>query len=206
MKGISRTAFQEAVSMRKIFWLATAAMFLVPALGWCRQPQSPAQTSAPQQESLGDAARRAREQKKEAPKSAKVFTNDNLPAAGAVPTTGPPSAEAAPAEGAEGAAPAGAAAPKNDEKAWRDRFAGLRQKLEQDQAELEVMQRELGVLNVQNYGDPVKAMQQQLTRGDINKKTADIEAKKKAIAADKQAIADAEDELRKSGGSSGWAR
>ena len=69
------------------------------------------------------------------------------------------------------------------------------------------MQRELGVDNVQfNGGDPMKAMQQQMTRDDINKKTADIETKKKQVAADQQAISDAEDDLRKSGGDPGWSR
>lgn len=193
--------------MRRILWLATAAFFVLPASGWCQQAQQQgqAQTPAPQQESLADAARRAREQKKEAPKAAKVFTNDNLPTAGGISSVGQAPAEEKPAPGAE-AAPGGAAPAKNDEKAWRDKFAQLHQKLEQDQAELEVMQRELGVLNLQNYSNPVEAMQQQLTRSDINKKTADIEAKKNDIAADKQAIADAEDDLRKSGGNPGWAR
>ncbi len=69
-----------------------------------------------------------------------------------------------------------------------------------------MMQRELGVLDVQYYNNPVKAMQQDLTREDINKKTSDIEAKKQQIEADKQAISDAEDDLRKAGGDSGWAR
>ena len=68
------------------------------------------------------------------------------------------------------------------------------------------MQRELGTLDVQYYNDPVKAMQQQLSRDDINKKTADIDAKKKQIEADQQAIDDAQDELRKAGGDPGWAR
>jgi len=45
-----------------------------------------------------------------------------------------------------------------------------------------------------------------LTRADINKKTSDIDAKQKQIQADQQAIDDATDELRKSGGDSGWAR
>ena len=50
-------------------------------------------------------------------------------------------------------------------------------------------------------------MQQELQpRSDINEKTAKIEAKKKQIDADQQAIADAEDELRKAGGDPGWAR
>jgi hypothetical protein len=198
--------------MRRILWLATAALFVLPASGWCRQAgqsqgQSRAQSSAPQHESLADAARKAREQRKEAPKAAKVFTNDNIPAAGGISSVGPAPAEEKPAEGAKAEkAPVGAAAPKDQEKMWRQRFANLRQKLAQDQADLDVTQRELGVLNLQNYNDPVKAMQQQMTRGDINKKTADIEAKKKAVEADKQAISDAEDDLRKSGGDPGWAR
>src|SRR5271156_598103 len=41
---------------------------------------------------------------------------------------------------------------------------------------------------------------------DINEKTDKIEAKKKTIEADQQAIADAEDELHKAGGDPGWAR
>jgi hypothetical protein len=45
-----------------------------------------------------------------------------------------------------------------------------------------------------------------LTRGDINAKTAKIDAGKQAVEADKQAISDAEDELRKSGGDIGWSR
>jgi hypothetical protein len=199
--------------MRRIIWLATAALFVLPAGGWCQQAaqshgQSQAQSSAPQHESLADAARKAREQRKEFPKAAKVFTNDNIPAAGGISSVGPAPAEEKPAEAAKSTpAPAGAAVPpKDQEKMWRQRFANLRQKLDRDQADLDVMQRELGVLNLQNYNDPVKAMQQQLTRTDINKKTADIDAKTKAIAADQQAISDAEDELRKSGGDPGWAR
>ena len=54
------------------------------------------------------------------------------------------------------------------------------------------MQRELGVLNTQFYPDPVQAMEQQLTRDDINKKTSDIDKMQDQIQADKQAISDAE--------------
>jgi chromosome segregation ATPase len=169
------------------------------------------QSYGPQAESLGEAARRAREQKKEAAKPARVFDNDNIPEQGNISTVG---TESEPASGdntasntASGEAPAGGAtAAPGDEKAWRERFAKLRDKLATDQHELEVMQRELSVLDVVNYPDPLKTLQQETTRGDINKKTADIEKQKKKIEADKQAIADAEDELRKSGGDSGWAR
>jgi hypothetical protein len=49
-------------------------------------------------------------------------------------------------------------------------------------------------------------MQQNLTRSDINTKTAKIDAGKLQVEADKQAISDAEDQLRKSGGDIGWSR
>ena len=92
------------------------------------------------------------------------------------------------------------------EKAWRERFAKLRTKLRQDEDALGVMQRELEVLNLQYYNDPNKAVQENLTRSDINEKTAKIDAGKQAVEADQQAIANAEDELRKSGGDIGWSR
>jgi hypothetical protein len=199
--------------MRKILpWAAAAAVLAIPASSRCQQnagqsnatTTTSSTTSAPQQESIADAARKAREAKKDAPKPAKVFDNDNLPASGGISTVG----GAKPAKDGDAATAdaTGTAKPAAGEKAWREKFAGLRAKLARDQADLDVMQRELGVLNVQNYSDPVKAMQQDLTRGDINKKTSDIDAMQKKIQADQQAIDDATDELRKSGGDSGWAR
>lgn len=205
-----------------------AALFLIAAPAWSRQddqqkpPQkqeqsaaspghskSQAQTPAAQEDPLAEAARKARQQRKEAPKAVKVFTNDNIPTAGGISAVGAaPATPAAAGEGNGAAAQAktnSKAAPPNGETAWRGRFATLRHKLEQDQSELDIMQRELGQLNVQYYPDPNKQMQQQLTREDINKKTAAIEEKKKQVAADQQAISDAEDALRQAGGEPGWA-
>jgi chromosome segregation ATPase len=207
--------------MRKFLWItlvgAIGAAIILPATTWCQQNQStdtastpqtialgPGQTSASQQDSLGAAARKAREDKKEAAKSVKVFTNDDIP------STGGGVAKASTPDSAVAAAPSGDAGANaslgKDEKAWRGKFAQLHSKLERDKQAVEVMQRELGVLDLQYYNDPVKAMQQQLTRSDINEKTAKIEAKKKEIEADQQAIDDAEDDLRKAGGDPGWAR
>jgi hypothetical protein len=208
--------------MRRFLWLtATAAMICWPSSGWGQQQSQPAQdpsaakqnqapaqpqsnanaasAPAPKQDSLAAAARKAREQRKEAPKATKVFDNDNIPTSGGINTVGGASAQ--PGQD-QGTAPSGAM----DEKAWRERFANLHHKLDQDQQELDILQRELGVANVNFYTDPVKGMQQGLTMEDINKKKAAIDAKQKAIEADKQAISDAEDELRKSGGDPGWAR
>jgi hypothetical protein len=169
----------------------------------------PPQTTDP----LVAAARKAREQRKDqaSAKPARVFTNDNIPTQGGVSAVGV--APAADNADGTGAAAAGTAAPASDkpaaaagESAWRERFAHLRKKLEQDQADVDLMQRELGVLDVQYYNDPVKSMQQGYSRSDINEKTDKIEAKKKTIEADEQAISDAEEELQRAGGDPGWAR
>jgi hypothetical protein len=167
--------------------------------------QATAPAPAPQQDSLAEAARRAREAKKEQPKPAKVFDNDNLPG-GTVSTVGKTDE---PKKDGDAGADANADDKKsggNAEKDWKEKFGVLRAKLARDQDDLQVMQRELGVLNLQSYSDPVKAMQQNVTRSDINDKVSAIDAKQKAIAADQQAISDAEDALRKAGGDSGWAR
>jgi hypothetical protein len=172
-------------------------------------PQLGVQSSG---DSLAAAARKAREAKKDqAQAGARVFDNDNIPKQGGVSAVGAEDASATPASdaSASGGAPApaaGATPGPNDEKAWRERFAKLRHKLDQDQDALDIMQRELGVLDVQYYNDPNKALQQNLTRSDINAKTAKIDTGKQQVEADKQAIADAEDDLRKAGGDIGWAR
>jgi hypothetical protein len=139
-----------------------------------------------------------------------VFTNDNLPTSGGISTVGQAPAPATPAAGS--ATPPGkqpgtpAAASGDDEAKWREKFAALRHKLEQDQQNLDLLQRELGTLNTQFYGDPNKQLQQQLTRSDIDKKTAEIDKAKDQVAADQKAIDDAQNDLRASGGEPGWGR
>jgi chromosome segregation ATPase len=209
--------------MRRVLLAAAAvlSMFTLPANGVAGQqvpastgerqsgagpaqaePSAPSAAAAPSQEdSLAAAARRAKEKKKDAAKPSRVFTNENIPTSGGISSVG-----AAPAAQSTPAAEASGSPKNNDEKTWRDKFAALHHKLEQDQQELEVMQRELGELNLQYYSDPMKAMQQELTRSDINAKTDKIDAKKKEIEADEQAISNAEDDLRKAGGDPGWAR
>jgi hypothetical protein len=217
--------------MRKLLFLVVTAVLVLPGNAWIQsaaqgqqsantpadKPQSSQKGQAPggtssaaqsasavgaPQDPVAAAARRTKEQKKSAPKSTKVFTNDDIPSSGEISAAGEDAASTEPTPGSEASAKPAA----NDEKAWRDKFAALRRKLDNDQQELAVMQRELSVLNLQYYPDPVKAMQQQYTRSDINDKTAKIDAKKKEIDADQQAISDAEDDLRKAGGQPGWAR
>lgn len=165
--------------------------------------QSSTAPPAPAQDSLAEAARKARERRKEESKTPRVFTNENIPTSGGISSVGAP-AESSSGEGTGTAKPA--ASSGSGEQFWRDKFAALRHKLEQDKENADVSQRELGTLSTQFYSDPNQQMQQQLTRSDINKKTAEIDKAKAQVDADQQAISDAEDDLRKSGGDPGWAR
>lgn len=213
--------------MRKISWIALAALFAAPVgVGAQQKSQSaPAQSSqasqapqesqskasAGQEDTLAAAARKAREERKNAPKAVKVFTNDNLPTAGGVSTVGQASAPATPEKNAKEAAASKAAPAANDAATWRAKFAKLRAKLQRDQNELSVMQRELGVQQMQYYnGNPQKAAEDQSSGQpmgeDYNKKRAAIDAKQKQVEADQQAIDDAETALRQAGGDPGWAR
>jgi hypothetical protein len=208
-------------------WLAVGAVMLSTPGAWGRQhaadppsasvettappaaqtsEQGQATPSAPQQDSLAEAARKARAQQRKESGVPKVFTNDNIPTSGGISTVGNAGAAAATGDTGAVTTTAKGTGSGNDEKTWRDRFTKLHAKLDQDKADVDVMQRELGVLSVQYYNDPVKALQQNLTRDDINKKTAAIDAKKQAVVDDQKAIDDAEDDLRKAGGDAGWSR
>jgi hypothetical protein len=201
---------REVNFMRRNIWLtALVAAFVIPALGTSRglaQGQSQDQSTsatASQQDPIADAARRAKEQKKDQTKTSKVFTNDDLPS-NSTPSPAA-SSSATPADKSVESAPGKAAT--SDEKMWRAKFARLNHKLEQDQSELDILQRELSVLNSQYYGgDPMKGLQQGLSQQEINAKRDKIDAKKKDIADDQQAIADAESDLQKAGGDPGWER
>jgi hypothetical protein len=213
--------------MRKaLIGLAALSALILPAASRAQQ-QDPAPQPAPQntsqaapptnssgaapQQSVADAARKAKEQKTDAqaaPKTPRVFDNDNIPTQGGISSVG--SSHSGGSDDSDktssGDTKANGGLSGKDEKGWRDLFAKLRKKQEQDEAELEIDQRELGVDNVQFYTDPVKGMQQGLTRSDINDKTAKIDEVKRRIEADKQAISDAEEQLRAAGGDSGWSR
>jgi hypothetical protein len=217
---------REVNGMRKGIWLvAVIAVLIMPQLSSAQQasqsaqtsqsssdkqaasqPKPPAQTTsqatAAKTQSLADAARKAREAQKNAPKAPMVFTNDNIP----MSSTGVSVVGQASSSDQSASSSAPAAADNNDEATWRKRFADARHKVDQDSAELSVLQREMGELNVQYYPDPTQALMQSVTREDLTKKQAAIDAKQKQLDADKQALSDLEDELRKAGGDPAWAR
>jgi DNA repair exonuclease SbcCD ATPase subunit len=190
-----------------------AASILLPGLCLGVLPALAQQQQQQTGDPVADAARKAREQQKAAPKPKKVYTDDDVKpatpsneggaAAGSGGAQGAPDNGQAAAAGGTGTAPTG----KEDaETMWRKRFADQRNKIAAAEKELDLLQRESEKAQVQYYSDPQKALMEQNTRKDINDKNAKIEQKKKEIADLKQQLSDLEDELRKSGGDSGWAR
>jgi hypothetical protein len=162
------------------------------------------------QVSLGDAARKAKEQNKN-PKPSKTFTNDDLSALHdkGISTVGQQQGATPPVAGDSTAAPAAAAKPaedKNSEQYWRKRFADLRTKIADTQKELDVLQRELNLAQREFYQDPNVALQQQHSRDEINTKTEKIDDKKKQLADLEQQLSDLTDELHRAGGDSDWGR
>lgn len=189
--------------------LAAFGLLGLPALAQQSQSGGSQQTSDP----VADAARKAREQQKTAPKPKHVFTDDDVRHStdtGSATPAGSQNAGDAKAgdQKGQGAQGTGAAGDKKDDPAttWRKRFNDQRNKIAAAEKELDVLQRELDKSQLQYYSDPQKAMQEQNSRQDINDKTAKIDAKKQEIANLKQQLSDMEDELRKSGGDPGWVR
>jgi hypothetical protein len=186
------------------------AAMLVPALSLgVLVAGAQAQSQQSTGDAVADAARKAREQKKDAPKPKKVFTDDDVKPASSSANAAAGAQNAG--DGTKGADAAGVAdsgtgGGKNDEAAWRKKFQQQRDKIAQAEKELDLLQREGDKAQVQYYADPQKAMNEQLTRKDINDHNSKVEEKKKQIAQLKQQMDDMEEELRKSGGDPGWGR
>ncbi|MCU1343306.1 MAG: hypothetical protein JWN92_2729 [Candidatus Acidoferrum typicum] len=182
------------------------------------------------QESVADAARKAQAAKKPSAKPAAVFTNDNIDTIkGTINVVGdapePPADQASDDKGEKGKKPAGDAKAKStgkddktqgasadDKKSaekgedyWRQTFTDARKKMADDAHELDILQRDYNLKQQQYYSDPNVAMRQQFSRQDLTDTKTQIDDKAAAVAADKQALSDLEDQLRKAGGEPGWA-
>lgn len=163
------------------------------------------QTADPNNPPLGDIARKLRAQKAKESKPVRIITNDDLNNAGGdtlgllvgpkakktEDTTLP--AKAAPAE-------------VHGEFYYRAKLSTLQGRLDTHKRELQVLQQKLSQNDLQYYPDPNKALQQQYSREDIKKLTADIDAKKDQVAGDEEAIEDLHAQLRQEGGDPGWLR
>lgn len=163
--------------------------------------------------SLGDLARQLRaERAKAAQKPEKIYSNDNLPARppkeGLTAAGGmvPEAAEQPVTKGEATPSPGEPSAEAHNEKYYRAKMSELRSQLELHQRELDVQQQKLSQNEMQYYPDPNKALVQEYTRADVNKRTQDVDKKKEEIAADEKAMDDLRDQLRREGGDPGWLR
>ena len=193
--------------MRVKAWIA--GMVTVAGLCLAGLPMYARQQSGSQQsgsDPVADAARKAREDKKNAEKPKKVYTDDDVKPATPPPAEGPGGAAAAGQAAQQKGGDAAAEEDPNGEAAWRKKFKAQHDKIAKAEAEIDVLQRELQKAQVEYYPDPQKAMSEQNSRKEINDKMAKIDAKKQEIAQLKQGLDDLEDQLRKSGGDPGWAR
>jgi chromosome segregation ATPase len=194
-------------------WAGSALMALafaaIPATARARQQSDPQESTG---DAVADAARKAREKKKDATKPAKVYTDEDV--RHAVPSDTPTDAKPAgtdqgadkntDAQGAQGKDAKGKPS-ESEESRWRKQFQDAHTDLARMEKELDILQREGNKAQLQYYSDPQKAMKEQYTRQEINENDTKIAAKKKEIEQQKQKISDMEDALRKAGGDPGWA-
>src|SRR5437016_4059235 len=202
--------------MRVRFWIK--ASMIVAALCMAGLSAAARQQGSSQQQTgdpEADAARKAREKKKDAPKPKKIYTDDDVkksapePAPAAAPGVASGTVTATAAQAAGGSAKTGDATKTEDpngQAAWRRRFQGQRDKIAKLMKEVDILGRELEKAQMEYYPDPQKAMTQQNSRAEINAINAKIDAKKKEVAELQQGLDDMEEQLRKSGGDPGWAR
>jgi hypothetical protein len=191
----------------------SAKRLITLALG-CVTIASPAYLVAQQgQESVVDAARMAKAERKTAPKAKMVIDNDNLDTlTGAVNVVGqepaPPEDQAKKPAADEKTPKADAKGEKpqvKDEAYWRQKFADANRKLADDARELDILQREYNLKQEQFYTDPMASLKQDYSRQDLNDTKTKIDEKTAMVAQDKADIANLEDELRRAGGDPGWA-
>jgi chromosome segregation ATPase len=185
---------------RLITLVLSSAMLGAPCYLAAQQDQS--------QESVADAARKARAERKAAPQAKLSIDNDNLGTiTGTISVVGetpaPPDDQTKKADDKTGKAEK--KEPVKDESYWRDKFAAANKKLADDQHELDIMQRELNLKQEQFYTDPMASLKQDYSRQDINDSKTKIDEKTATIEQDKADISSLEDQLRQAGGDAGWA-
>jgi len=178
-------------------------VLLTLPVGMASAQQQPQQ----QTDSIADAARRSREQKKEQAKPAKVWDNDTMPrkpggvnvVGQSAPSSTPPAANA---QAAGGAPEAGAA--KSSEKSAKDvkalqaSIAAAKEQLQSVKTELDILQRKYNLDSQMYYGKPNYAAD-----ADGAAKLADeksqIDAKQQEVDAAQKKVSQLEEELKNSG-------
>lgn len=137
-------------------------------------------------QSLADAARKAKEQQKQAPKAKVVWTNDNLPTSATVSVVGQPqqgnAADAAQAQPAEEAGTAPTSDDANDLAKATAELADAQKDVESLKTDLDIAQREYKLDSDQYYGTPDYAADQQ-GQAKLDTEKSEMAAKQEALEA-----------------------
>jgi hypothetical protein len=176
-------------------------------------------------QSLADVARKEADRRKTVKEGGKVYTNKDLPnvpppasSAPATPTVAAPDQDK-PAQSEKAAQTAEHAGQDSggkdtdklggtkskDREYWGKRMKELRDHLDRDQTLADALQSRINALTTDfvNRDDPVQRAQ---IGTDRDKAHAELDRLKKQIVDDKRAIADSEEEARRSGVPPGWLR
>lgn len=162
-------------------------------------------------QSLAAVARKEEARRKELKQQSKVLTNKDLrPVATPPPSSSAPDQAAAPGDPAATPPPPSSVdaelqARADDQKAWRAKMSDARQALERSQMYADALQSKINALWAEFTArdNPVERAQVELDR---KKALAEQERVKAEVEAQRQAIADLEEEARRAGIPPGWIR
>lgn len=162
-----------------------------------------AQQQAQQQtDPLAEAARRAREQKKDQAKATKVWDDDNIPKKpGDVNVVGQPAAGAdrnSPAVGAPGAPAASGEKSGKDTKALQASLAGAKDKLQSLKTSLDILKRTYDLDSQMYYGKP-NYIADTAGAAKIADEKSQVDAKQQEVDAAQKKVDELEAELKNSG-------
>jgi chromosome segregation ATPase len=187
--------------------IATFAVTSFVMAGSSAQAQTTTATTAPDQSSLGDYARKVHKDPSAKTKPKVVFDNDNLPKEDKLSVVG----EATPAEAdanAKTTADKDAAGKADDDQAkkqsewkdWQDKLSAQKNSIDLSSRELDVLQKEYQLRAAAMYGDAGNRMR---NAAEWDKEDADfkqkIADKQKAVEDAKQKLDDMQEEARKAG-------
>lgn len=168
-------------------------------------------------QSLADVARKAEEERQKTKSVSKVYTNDDLrrdpnspvapvSAPGTHPTTDAPKPAPAPADASKTDGKGAAAQePIKDEKYWKDRMTAARAQLTRSTLLLDALQTRVNSLSADmaSQADPARRALLERARQDALRET---ERLKKELQDQTKAIADIEEEARRTNVPPGWLR
>lgn len=198
---------------------AGLALSVLPAAGWAQSSDAAGQSSTPAGQtaaapSAADAARKSRDQKKQAAKSTHVWDDDNIPKTGGVSVVGSaaaPDANAAPAANNGGTNPASPSAPapapgaagagpatSKEQTQMQAAVQEAQEKIADLKKDVDISERRFGLDSDSYYGRPNYAADREAKRA-LDSEQAQLEDKKQQLHQAEQMLAELQAKLGTAG-------